>query len=163
VVLEGKDTDQYTAEDDKIATDYALNWILMHWRDMPQLLSRHFINMWTPYTTEVNLPFKQSPNLLSSQVVWYMILYIPIPIFLLAFFGLLVTWHRRKRQLLIAYAVIALTIAQNLAFWGNMRFRAPIEPLLVLLASGALWWLVCDEPGTFRYRRKQKRVKKIYG
>ena len=159
VVLEGKDTEQYTAEDDQTATDYALHWIEMHWNDMPRLLSYHLINMWAPYTAiENGLPFREFPNLFSSQVVWYMVLYMPIPIYLLAFFGLLGTWRYRGKQLLIVYAVIAMTIAENLVFWGNMRFRAPIEPLLVLLAGGALWWLTSKEPGTLRYRRSRKRV-----
>ncbi len=159
VVLEGKDTEQYTVEDDQIATDYALHWIEMHWSAMPRLLGLHLINMWVPYTAiEAGFPFREFPNLFSSQVVWYMVLYMPIPIFLLAFFGLFVTWRYRKKWLLIVYIVIALTIAENVAFWGNMRFRASIEPLLVLLAGGALWWLTSNEPGTLRYRRKQKRV-----
>ncbi len=153
VVLEGKDTAQYTAEDDKIATNYTLHWIEMHWRDMPRLLTYHLVGMWT-YTTENNLPFIEFPGQLSSQVVGYMTLLMPIPIFLLAISGLLVTWQHRKQQLLIVYSAIALTIVQNLVFYGIMRFRAPIEPLLVLLAGGALWWLTCEEPGTLRYRRK---------
>jgi hypothetical protein len=153
VVLEGKDTAQYSAEDDKIATSYTLHWIEMHWRDMPRLLTYHLVGMWT-YTTENNLPFIEFPGQLSSQVVGYMTLLMPIPIFLLAIFGLLVTWQHRKQQLLIVYSAIALTIVQNLVFYGIMRFRAPIEPLLVLLAGGALWWLTCEEPGTLRYRRR---------
>jgi uncharacterized membrane protein len=68
---------------------------------------------------------------------------------------LLVTWSRHKKQLIIVYFAIGLTITQNLIFYGSMRFRAPIEPLLVLSAGGALWWLACDAPGTFRYRRNQ--------
>src|SRR5260370_8653917 len=154
-VLEGKDAAQYTVEDDQIATDYALHWIRMHWRDMPRLLGLHLINMWAPYTSIENcLPFREFPTLFSSQVVWYMILLMPIPIFLLAYFGLFVTWRYRKKQLLIVYIVIALTIAENLAFWGNMRFRAPIEPLIVLLAGSVLWWFTDDEPAKFRYRHK---------
>jgi 4-amino-4-deoxy-L-arabinose transferase-like glycosyltransferase len=155
VVLKGKDTAQYTVEDDQIATNYALHWIRMHWRDMPRLLGYHLINMWAPFTSiEHGLPFREFPGRLSSQVVWYMTLLMPIPIFLLAYLGLFVTWRYRKKQLLIVYIVIALTILENLAFWGNMRFRAPIEPLLVLLAGGVLWWFTDDEPAKLRNRRK---------
>ena len=161
-VLRGKDTEQYTPEDDKIAANYAFHWIEMHWRDMPRLLTYHLVGMWT-YTPENNLPFIESPDQLSSQVVGYMALLMPIPIFLLAIFGLLVTWQYRKQQLLIVYSAIALTLVQNLVFYGVMRFRAPIEPLLVLLAGGALWWLTGDELGTLRYRRKQKRANESRG
>ncbi len=152
IVLKGHDAEQYTPQDDKIATNYTLHWIEMHWRDMPRLLTYHLVGMWT-YTPENNLPFIEFPGQLSSQVVGYMTLLMPIPIFLLAIFGLLVTWQHHKQQLLIVYSAIALTTVQNLVFYGVMRFRAPIEPLLVLLAGGALWWLTCEEPGTLRYRR----------
>ncbi len=132
-----KDTEHYTPQDDKIAVNYAFHWIEMHWRDMPRLLTFHLVGMWT-YTPENNLPFIEFPGQLSSQVVRYMTLLMPIPLFFLASFGLLVTWQYRKRQLLMIYSVIALTIVQNLVFYGVMRFRAPIEPLLVILAGGAL-------------------------
>ena len=153
LVLKGHDAEQYTLEDDKIATNYALHWIEMHWRDMPLLLTYHQVSMWA-YTPELNLPFIEFPGQISSQVVGWMTLLMPIPIFLLAIFGLRVTWQYRKQQFLIVYSAIAMTIVQNLVFYGVMRFRAPIEPLLVLLAGGALWWLTCDEPGTLRSQRK---------
>ncbi len=59
---------------------------------------------------------------------------------LLAAVGLVLTWQR-WRELLIIYQMIALNIVQCLVFYGSMRFRAPIEPLLLLLVGGALWWL----------------------
>ncbi len=157
-VLAGHDAPHYTLQDDKMATDYALRWIVSHWRDVPRLLGEHFISMWTPYTPEQNLPFREYPGLFSSQVVWYLTLSMPIPIFLLALLGGLVTWRRWKQQLIVVYSMIALVIAQNLVFYGTMRFRSSIEPLLVLLAGGAIWWLSSDEPGTLRYRRLQKRA-----
>ncbi|MGO8950893.1 MAG: ArnT family glycosyltransferase [Ktedonobacterales bacterium] len=140
VVLLGKDKPQYTVDDDQIATDYAVHWIALHWSAMPRLIGYHLLNMWLPFTSiEHAFPFREFPSLRSSQVVWYMTLLMPIPVFLLALLGLLATWRYRKKQLIIVYIVIVLTIVENLAFWGDMRFRAPIEPLLVLLAGGALW------------------------
>ena len=60
----------------------------------------------------------------------------PIPVFMLALLGLAVTlW--KWRELLFIYTMIALTIAQALFFYGSARFRAPIEPMLILLASGS--------------------------
>jgi 4-amino-4-deoxy-L-arabinose transferase-like glycosyltransferase len=156
MVLKNHDAVGYTPEDDKIATDYALHWIQAHWRDIPRMISYHWNSMWSSYTPDNNLPYKEYPDQLSSQVVEYMMLLIAPLIFLLATFGLLVTWQRFRKQLLIIYFVIALTIAQNLVYYGSMRFRAPIEPLLVLLAGGALWWITSNDPGTLHYRRKQK-------
>lgn len=158
IVMAGHDAEHYTPQDDSIATDYALQWIVSHWRDIPRLVGEHFISMWTPYTPEENLPFRQHPDLLSSQIVWIMTIAMPIPIFLLALLGGFVTWRRWKQDLRIVHMMIALVIAQNLVFYGTMRFRSSIEPLLVLLAGGAIWWCTVDEPGTLRYRRLQKRA-----
>ncbi|HWZ18782.1 MAG TPA: hypothetical protein VNW73_08290 [Ktedonobacteraceae bacterium] len=37
--------------------------------------------------------------------------------------------------------LITLTIAQNIIYYGILRFRAPIEPMLILLDAGFIWWL----------------------
>jgi hypothetical protein len=62
-------------------------------------------------------------------------------VFLLAALGLVVTWRRTWRFLLPVYLTIGLTTIENVVFYGTPRFRAPIEPLLVLLAGGLLWWV----------------------
>ncbi len=49
------------------------------------------------------------------------------------------------------YLMIVLTIAQGIIFYGSARFRAPIEPMLILLAAGAIWWLTHKEEGTLRW------------
>jgi 4-amino-4-deoxy-L-arabinose transferase-like glycosyltransferase len=143
------DAYNYTPENDNLATDYALHWIRTHVSSMPYLLSLHFINMWMPYTFEPGLPVKEFPNQLPSQVIWSMMLVMPFPVFLLAALGLLVTWKHWKKELLMVYLVIVMTIAQNLAFYGNIRFRAPIEPLLVLLVGGTIWWLTAKSAFSF--------------
>jgi hypothetical protein len=38
--------------------------------------------------------------------------------------------------------MIALTFVQCVALYGIPRFRAPIEPMLIVLAAGGVWWLV---------------------
>ena len=119
---------------------YTPTWIRNHLSSMPYLLGLHFYNMWRPSTPEANLPSNQFPERLSSQIVTIAMNLAPIPIFLLAAFGLVVT-RRQWRELLIPYLAITLTILQCIAFYGSSRFRSPIEPLLVLLAAGAIWWL----------------------
>jgi hypothetical protein len=44
--------------------------------------------------------------------------------------------------------VILTTIGECLVFYGSPRFRAPIEPMLILLAVGTIWWLTHREKGT---------------
>ena len=136
------DTLDYTPADDKADTARALYWIRTHLSAMPYMLSLHFINTWMPYTYSHGLPFEEFPTRSLSIFMFRLIPIMSIPFFLLAALGLLLTWKRRKKQLLVVYLVIGLTIVQNIISYGDMRFRAPIEPLLVLLTGGALWWLI---------------------
>lgn len=130
---------------------YTPTWIHDHLSSMPYLIGLHFVNMWKPYTAEEGLPVREFPTRPASQVVWFMMQTIPLPLFLFAFVGLIATW-KRWQHLLIPYFMILLTIIQCLVFYGSSRFRAPIEPMLVLLAAGAIWWLTQKEPGTLRWR-----------
>ena len=132
----------YTMVNEQEDTAQALNWMRTHLSDMPYVLGVHLRNMWTPYIYSHGLPIEEFPHRLSSAIIWAMIPAMSIPIFLLAATGLLLTWKRKRKDLLVVYLVIALTIAENVIFYGMPRFRAPIEPLLVLLAGGALWWLL---------------------
>jgi hypothetical protein len=83
----------------------------------------------------------QFPHRTSSKIVLSMVNIMPILIFLFAALGFLVTL-RKWPQLLFIYLLILLDVAQCLYFYGSSRFRAPIEPMLVLLASGFVWWLL---------------------
>jgi len=98
---------------------------------------------------------EEFPDRLSSQVLRIMIPLMSIPIFIMAALGLLVTWKRRKKELLAVYLVIGFIMGQNLVFYSNMRFRAPLEPFLVLLTGGALWWLKSGV-NWVRFRREKK-------
>ena len=134
----------------------AEQWIITHLNAIPTLLAYHARNFWTPYTREADLPMERFPAQLSSQIVYAMSEAFPIPIFLLAAFGLIVTLRRFWRELLFAYLVMLCTLGEALVYYGSSRFRAPIEPLLILLAAGALWWLFRNEPGTLRWRLKSR-------
>jgi hypothetical protein len=132
----------YTPADDKADTARALSWIHAHLTAMPYLLGLHFINTWIPYTYSHGLPFEEFPTRPLSIFMFRLIPLMSIPIFFLAALGLLLTWKQHKKRLLVVYLVIGLTIVQNIVTYGDMRFRAPIEPLLVLLTGGVLWWLM---------------------
>ena len=49
---------------------------------------------------------------------------------------------RRWRTLLPAHAVVIATFAGGVAFFVSGRYRLPVVPILIVLASYALWWLV---------------------
>jgi 4-amino-4-deoxy-L-arabinose transferase-like glycosyltransferase len=139
----------------------AIRWIRNHSSILPQLLVLHFLNMWQPDTHESDLPTDRFPHEISSQIVLVMMKIFPIPIFILAALGLVVTFWR-WRELLFIYFMIVLTIAEVLIFYGSPRFRASIEPMLILLAAGTVWWLTHKEKGTLRWivhRIRKKRSK----
>ncbi|BCL77777.1 glycosyltransferase family 39 protein [Ktedonobacteria bacterium brp13] len=158
------DFQRYTLADAQGDTARALAWMRTHLNEMPTLLGLHILNMWTPYLYAHGLPFEQFRDRLSSKVMPYLIPIVSIPIFLLAAVGFFVTWRCKRKQLILIYLVIVLTILQNIAFYGSPRYRAPIEPLLILFVGGMLWWLLGaeDTSGTRRYFRARKaRVQEV--
>jgi hypothetical protein len=60
-----------------------------------------------------------------------------IPAFLL---GLIVT-ARDWRKMLGLYAMIGVHLAAALVFYGSLRARSPIEPVLAIFAACGLAWL----------------------
>jgi 4-amino-4-deoxy-L-arabinose transferase-like glycosyltransferase len=161
----GHDAPNYTPANETLDIEHAFNWIRTHLSVMPYLLSLHLENMWKPVTfvhgfvTFVHgIPvMREFPTRPSARFVLSLMQTMPIPVYILAALGLVATLRRWKR-LLVVYLVIVMTIAENVFLYGSMRFRSPIEPLLVLLAGGALWWLTCNEPGTLRYRFSGKKI-----
>jgi 4-amino-4-deoxy-L-arabinose transferase-like glycosyltransferase len=138
--------------------DAAVKWIQDNINVMPHLLALHFINMWQPYTYEADLPTVRFPQQQSTQFVLHMMKTWPIYLLILATLGLAVTlW--RWRELLFIHFMIILTIAQNIIYYGIPRFRAPIEPMLILLAAGFMWWLTHKETGTLRWMIDEIRNK----
>lgn len=130
----------------------AYHWIRTHLGELPHLFYLHFINMWRPYTMQLEpgLPVVEFPTRLSSRILWSLMNITPVIVIFLAACGLVVTLRSKWKELLVPYLVIGLTIALCIVFYGSSRFRAPIEPLLVLLSGGAIWWLFSTEPGTLR-------------
>ncbi|WP_161977424.1 ArnT family glycosyltransferase [Dictyobacter kobayashii] len=146
----------YTLADDKQSTSQALAWIASHPDKMPLLLARHFENMWQPYTYSHGLPMEEFPQRLSAKILFILIPLQTIPIFALAMLGCIITWRGYRKELLIVYLVILSTIGQNVIFYGDMRFRASIEPLLVLFAGVAVWriGLMCINAGKLRREKR---------
>lgn len=141
------DAYNYSSRDDAADTARALNWIRAHFSTLPYLLGLHFVNMWIPYTYSHGLAFEESPGSSIYYIMIVMIYILATPVILFAFAELFLTWKRYKRQLLPVYLLLALVILQNVLFYSDMRFRAPIEPVLLLLAGKALYELT---PGSMR-------------
>ena len=120
---------------------YAWQWIQNNLAKMPMMLGLHALNMWQITTQEADLPINRFAARSASHVVVDMMVIITPIVFALAAFGLFVT-RKRWRELLFIYFMIALTFVQCIALYGIPRFRAPIEPMLIVLAAGGVWWLV---------------------
>lgn len=135
------DNINYTPANDKADTQHALNWIHTHVPATIYLLWLHFTNTWTPYTYSHGLPIEESLSQPSAETFIDMINIMTWIVYSLASFGLVTTWKRWKLSLLPIYLFICLTLFQNVIFYGDMRFRSPLEPFLVLLAGGAIWYL----------------------
>jgi hypothetical protein len=50
--------------------------------------------------------------------------------------------RRRRVPLWPLVVPIAITVVVSAAFWGQTRFRAPAEPVLVVLAGTGIAWLI---------------------
>jgi 4-amino-4-deoxy-L-arabinose transferase-like glycosyltransferase len=133
---------------------YVEHWISTHPAETAELAGLHFVNMWRPYTPEAGLPVEQFPDRVSSKIVWEAMITTPILVIVLALFGLLVSWRRRWRHLLIPALLVLMDVAQCIVFYGSSRFRAPIEPVLVLMMGGAIWWLAQRVPWIARRRAR---------
>ncbi len=135
-----------------VSKNAALQWIRANLAALPKMLVYHFLRFWTPDTPEADMPMYRFPNQLSSHIQLFLARTSPIPIFLLAAIGLVCTLRRRWREWLFPCAILLLTLGEALLYYGSSRFRAPIEPVLVLLAAGGLWWLTQNEVGTLRWQ-----------
>lgn len=125
---------------DSTYRDYALRWMQQNQDRMPYLLALHAINMWQITTQDHDLAINRFPNRPASQFVVVMMILITPIVFTLAALGLVVT-RKRWRDLLFIYFLIASTLVQCIILYGIPRFRAPIEPMLILLSAGAVQWI----------------------
>lgn len=125
----------------------ALQWIHTHLSLVPRLLLYHVLHFWKPDSHEADLPMYRFPDQLSSQVLRLLAQTFPLPIFLLAAAGLVITLKQRWQDLLFPYAILLATQLEALIFYGSSRFRSPIEPLLILFAASALGKLAQILPG----------------
>jgi hypothetical protein len=137
-------------------TGIAIQWAKAHLTDLPLMMVYRVKKFVTAYTPEADMPLDRFATQPSTQIVRKMAKTMPYLIFLAAALGLVVTLRRYWRELLFAYLVILGTVAEILVLYGNSRFRNPIEPLLLLLGAGALWWLTESQPGTLRWLRSQR-------
>jgi len=125
----------------------AEQWALQHITDLPSLVIAHFLHMWEPMPIDSDHPVSRFAVLPATRFVVLLADGATFCIYPLAMLGLLLTLRRRWRELLFLYLLISMTILQCLIIYGSPRFRAPIEPALIMLVVGACWWLT--QPDNF--------------
>jgi 4-amino-4-deoxy-L-arabinose transferase-like glycosyltransferase len=118
----------------------AEHWVQTHLNQMPRLLALHFVNLWQIDTQEADLAINRFPHQRSSMAVVFMMHVITPVVFLLAAIGVFVA-RKRWPELLFFYLIILVTIAQSVYFYGMARFRAPMEPMLIILSAATVWWI----------------------
>jgi 4-amino-4-deoxy-L-arabinose transferase-like glycosyltransferase len=122
---------------ENVYKQYAMHWIRTHMEKMPTLLEAHFLNLWLPDTHEADMPIDSYPNQAGKAVVQQQKSEPPV-LFAFAFLGILLTLRKWREQLFF-YLLFLSTIGEAVYFFGIPRFRAPLEPLLVFFAAGAIW------------------------
>jgi hypothetical protein len=120
----------------------------------------HIQNFFMTYGREADLPLVRFPQQRGAHFVIQMSQMLPYIVFALAASGLLVTLRKYWRELFFVYLAILATLGEALIYYGSPRFRAPIEPLFLLLSAGMVWWLTQDNPGTLRHFLQQRFSRK---
>jgi 4-amino-4-deoxy-L-arabinose transferase-like glycosyltransferase len=123
----------------KVARDRALRYLGDHRDRVPVVAAVRVLRTWNLYRPAdmIRLNVAEGrPSWATRAGLWF---FYPLA----AFAVLGAVRLRRERTPLWPLAVpIAITVVVSAAFWGQTRFRAPAEPVLVVLAGVAIAWLV---------------------
>lgn len=124
-------------------TRLGLHWLSTHLRDMPLMLVYRMRQLWTPASPvgEAGMPRGRA----------FAVLY-PTLVLALAAIGALAL-VRRWRDALVPALFAATVVGGALLFYGSPRMRSPMEPLLVVAATGGLLWLASGVEALTAVRR----------
>ncbi len=100
-----------------------LNYLSEHPRLIPRLLGKKIVDLFDPWPE--NHP----------RIFRLVHLFSFAPVMLLALWGLVLWAFRGPRKYLLMLAVALPTIFSALIFWAGSRFRLPMEPFIIILAS----------------------------
>jgi len=110
---------------DRLWRRMGLAFIRSHVRDLPEMAFWRFVNLWHLYRFTRGFP---------ENIGFYCYVIVAS----LAAVGIWL-YRSRWRSMTPLYVVVICFTANALVFWGGFRMRAPIEPVLVVLAAGTLW------------------------
>lgn len=132
-------------EVDRMASQEAIAFGLSRWRQWPEMtlikLGRFWrLNAMTPSTGRWFARGSLPDRLLSAAdpLLLWSIVVLPLALWGL---GRTLRWSRRHFQLLPLWTIAVFTFG-SVVFWGSLRLRVPVEPLVLLYAAAGIGDLV---------------------
>jgi 4-amino-4-deoxy-L-arabinose transferase-like glycosyltransferase len=117
-------------EKDRFLRREAIREIRENPRRMTGLLWSKFKRLWNVRLNTDNPAYASRLTVLASMISF-------TPVLILFVIGLVVSWKLR-RELIYLYLLVLHTTAINLAFVSSLRYRLPLEPFMIVVASYAL-------------------------
>jgi len=117
-------------EKDRFLRREAMRAIRENPRRMPGLLWSKFKRLWNVRLNTDNPEYASRLTVLASMISF-------APVLILFVIGLVVSWKRR-RELIWVFLLTFHTTAINLVFVSSLRYRLPLEPFMIVVASYAL-------------------------
>ncbi len=117
-------------EKDRFLRHEAIRVIRENPRRMPGLVWSKFKRLWNVKLNTDNPAYASRLTVLASVISF-------TPLLVLFVVGLVLSWKRR-RELIYVYLLILHTTAVNLAFVSSLRYRLPLEPFMIIVASFAV-------------------------
>jgi hypothetical protein len=117
-------------EKDRFLRQEAIRAIRENPHRMTGLIWSKFKRLWNIKLNTDNPAYASRLTVLASMISF-------TPVLILFIIGLVVSWKRR-RELIYLYLLILHTTAINLAFVSSLRYRLPLEPFMIIVASYAL-------------------------
>ena len=120
-------------ERDRRARQFAIQWLKDHPDKWGFLLWHKFLRSWTPLLID---------NPSAAQRWIYLLSWGPILVlFILAIGPTAYIGLRYRHSVLFLHLAILHYVVNSLIFFALVRYRAPIDPLCVILASATLTWI----------------------
>jgi 4-amino-4-deoxy-L-arabinose transferase-like glycosyltransferase len=143
-------------ERERMAWEHGLRYMREVPREFATLAVRKFLQLWSPTPDAVHTgPARggASRDLISALAY--------LPVLLLACLGLILSAREHARRLVPIYVFMAMFIAPFAIFLPTMRYRLPMDFLLILFASvplAHLWTAVVAVVAARRQRRAESRA-----
>jgi 4-amino-4-deoxy-L-arabinose transferase-like glycosyltransferase len=125
---------------DRLAWDLGRDYLATHARDIPRLVWWKMVRFWR-LKSDMGLSGIRSGwwwskdsalgRFAADVDLGFVYAVVVIPLFVA---GLVVTW-RRRRDLVLVYGVVVVHTAVAALFYGSLRSRIPIEPVICTLAA----------------------------